>query len=125
MQHYKDENDKIYAYDSDDQMKRFNKVPLTPITEAEKDEILARKTEKPEPPQLRTLKTDVWQRCTVDEAEILDAALDQAPAKERRIWSDSLSIEHDSEYFATLKAQMESQFGEQRTAELLAPSDGV
>lgn len=71
-----------------------------------------------------TFKTDIWQRVTDEEAEILDAQLKQAPAKQRRMWDDSLSVEHSSDYYALLKSQMVNAFGEARTDQILAPSNG-
>ena len=69
-----------------------------------------------------TYKTDIWQRCTDDEANTLDTQLNQATAKQRRMWDDSLSIEHSSDYYALLRDQMITAFGELRTDEILAPS---
>ncbi|MCL7931678.1 hypothetical protein [Halomonas llamarensis] len=74
-------------------------------------------------PEYFTYKTDIWTRCTEDEAETLDAALSSAPAKQRRMWDDSLSVEHSSDYYTLLRGQMESVFGAARTAEMLAPSN--
>lgn len=72
-----------------------------------------------------TYKTDIWTRCTEDEAEILDARLEQAPARERRMWADSLSVQHASDYYTMLREQMEAEFGVERTAAILAPSTEV
>lgn len=69
-----------------------------------------------------TYKTDIWQRVTDEEAVTLDEQLKQAPPKQRRMWDDSLSVEHSSEYYGMLKQQMESVFGVERTAIILAPS---
>lgn len=80
--------------------------------------------EQAEIAQRFTYKTDIWQRVTEEEAEVLDAALNAAPAKQRRMWDDSLSVEHSSDYYVLLKAQMVGVFGEARTDEILAPSEG-
>lgn len=69
-----------------------------------------------------TYKTDIWKRVTEQEAEALDEALKAAPAKQRRMWEDSLSVEHSSDYYLLLKTQMVEAFGESRAGEILAPS---
>ncbi|MFH5927565.1 hypothetical protein [Roseomonas xinghualingensis] len=69
-----------------------------------------------------TWKSDVWRRCTPEEAAILDAALAQASVQERRLWDDSTQLEHDKSEFATLCDRMTAVFGAERTAVLLAPS---
>lgn len=69
-----------------------------------------------------TYKTDIWQRVTDEEAVTLDEQLKQAPPKQRRMWDDSLSVEHSSDYYALLREQMVQAFGEARTDEILAPS---
>ena len=77
----------------------------------------------PEPaPLIRTYKSDVWRRCTDDEAVTLDAALEAAPVRMRRLWSDCTILEHEDPDFADLRAQMEAVFGVTRTAEILAAS---
>ncbi|WP_129141544.1 hypothetical protein [Modicisalibacter coralii] len=81
---------------------------------------------EPQPePNYFTYKTDIWQRCTDAEAETLDGALSQATAKERRMWEDSLTIEHSSDYYDILRAEMIDRFGEARTDVILAPSSEV
>lgn len=81
---------------------------------------------EPEPvkPEYSTYKSDIWQRCTDAEAETLDGQLEQAPAKQRRMWNDAITIEHSSEYFSLLRDNMIEEFGEERTDEILAPSNG-
>lgn len=76
----------------------------------------------PAPAPLRTYKTDVWRRCTETEAETLDAALNTAPVKLRRLWADSTILEHESAEFSDLLAPMIAAFGAERAAEILAPS---
>lgn len=73
-------------------------------------------------PRPVTYKTDVWMRCTDDEAAYLTAALGQASPKMKGMWADCQQIEHSSPFFSTLRSQMGSVFGELRAAELLAPS---
>lgn len=68
-------------------------------------------------------KTDVWRRTTEEEAEVLDERIQNSSTKRRRMWEDSRSIEHDSDYFLVLRDQMVEAFGEKRTDELLYPSN--
>ena len=72
--------------------------------------------------QLFTYKTDIWQRATDTEAQAIDASINNSSVKQRRMWDDSLKVQHASPFFQTLRDQMIAQFGEQRADEILAPS---
>jgi hypothetical protein len=78
---------------------------------------------EPEPaPVLLTYKSDVWRRATDAEAEIINAALNAAPVRQRRLWDDSTILEHGADMWTPLRAQMVEAFGEARANEILAPS---
>ena len=80
-------------------------------------------TPAPEPaPLVRTYKSDVWRRCTDAEAARLDAALQAAPVRLRRLWDDCTILEHEAADFDELRDGMVAAFGEDRAAELLAAS---
>jgi hypothetical protein len=72
-----------------------------------------------------TYKTDVWMRCSEEEATVLDYALGPngpATPRMRRMWADCTQVEHNSPTFPVLMEQMAAAFGAPRAAELLAPS---
>lgn len=73
-------------------------------------------------PVLITFKTDIWRRCTQEEAELLDGQLATASVKLRRLWDDASRIEHSAPEFPILRSEMVNVFGETRTDEILAPS---
>jgi hypothetical protein len=80
----------------------------------------------PEPPVLEaeafTWKTDIWDRCTDDEASALDAGLQEAPVKERRMWDDANSVMHNNPLYITLRSTFAARFGEERADMIFAPS---
>lgn len=75
-----------------------------------------------EPMPFQVLKSAFWRRCTGPEAEALDAALNAAPARLRRLFSDSTILESNSEEWPDLMAGVAAVVGEARAAELLAAS---
>lgn len=77
----------------------------------------------PVPMPIRTLKSDIWRRCTDEEAEACDEALAAAPVRMRRLWNDSTIVEHESPEFALVRDFMVAAFGETRANEILAPSN--
>lgn len=120
MKHYADSSGQIYAFEEDGSQDHLITSDMQPIGY---EEVLERTKKEPPEPSYFTHKTDIWQRCTDDEAEQLDGQLEQAPAKQRRMWNDSITIEHSSEYFPILRDNMVEAFGEARTDEILAPSN--
>lgn len=79
----------------------------------------------PPPSPARTLKSDVWRRATEEEAGMMDALLNAAPVKLRRLWSDSTILEHASAEFAEVRGPITAAFGAERADVLLAPSPGA
>lgn len=78
---------------------------------------------EPEPvPSQRTYKSDVWRRCSETEAAALDAALAGSTAKLRRLWDDCTILEHEAPEWSLLAAGVAAVVGEERAAEILAPS---
>lgn len=74
------------------------------------------------PPVIRTLKSDVWRRCTDEEAEQLDARLAASPARLRRLWADSTILESNAPEYQLVRAAIAEELGEDRAAEILAAS---
>lgn len=73
-------------------------------------------------PPARTWKTDVWRRCTDAEVIASDQALKAAPVKMQRLWADSTILEHESPEFSMVWDFMVAAFGQDRAAQILAPS---
>lgn len=74
-------------------------------------------------PAYTTYKTDIWRRCTDEEAEAMEQALLAAPAKLRRLFNDATIIEHNSPEFVYLRAGIERAVGVDRADVILAPSN--
>ncbi|NVO13909.1 MAG: hypothetical protein HXX10_07720 [Rhodoplanes sp.] len=73
------------------------------------------------PPLTRLYKSTVWRRATDAEASTIDAQLQAAPARLRRLWDDSTVLDTDAAEFAALSAGFVAAFGQSRAGELLAP----
>ncbi|WP_424138153.1 hypothetical protein [Roseomonas chloroacetimidivorans] len=71
---------------------------------------------------VRTLKSDIWRRCTDEEAEALEAALNAAPVRLRRLFDDSTILESNWPEYEALRSGIVQAVGEERAAELLAAS---
>lgn len=78
----------------------------------------------------RTYKADIWHRMTDSEAEAVDQALSAPPGqsgvhpvKLRRLWEDSMYINHEGELFGVLMDIAKDILGEERALEVLAPSE--
>ena len=65
---------------------------------------------------------DLWRRTTDDEAEQIDAAMQQQPLRIRRIFNTASSYRSDDDLWPMLTGAAETLFGAVRAAELLAPS---
>jgi hypothetical protein len=79
-------------------------------------------TPEPVVPVLQTYKSDIWRRASDEEAEIIDAALNAAPVKQRRLWADSTILVHGADGWDAIRDQMVAAFGVERADEILAPS---
>lgn len=80
---------------------------------------------EPTEPKFYTVnKTDLWKRCTEDEAEILQAALAQASAKMQGVFNGATVLHSNDEFFPMLQAGISDAVGEERANEILAPSEG-
>lgn len=71
-----------------------------------------------------TLKTDLWSRCTVEEAPIVEEAiLNCGCDRKRLLFRDCLYIDHFSEEYSEIRERMEEALLDyERVAELLKPS---
>lgn len=67
-------------------------------------------------------RSDLYRRCTEDEAEKIDAALAQQPIRLRQIFGSVVTFRSDDELWPTLQTAAEGLFGKERAAELLAGS---
>jgi hypothetical protein len=75
----------------------------------------------PGPPVI-TFKADIWRRCTDVEADALDADLKAQPARIQRLFGDAQHIDHADPLFDLMRGAITARFGEERAAEILAPS---
>lgn len=77
----------------------------------------------PPPPVLtRIAKADVWRRLTEPEAVTLDAALQTAPLRLRRIFEAAQYLDTTDEDYPALRAGIVGALGEARADEVLAPT---
>lgn len=74
------------------------------------------------PKQLRTslYKTEIYERMSDGELDILDEALEGADRRTRLMWRDCLEVMVDSPLFPILQAQMTVAFGEDRAEAILS-----
>lgn len=95
---------------------------LVKITQAEADAI-AGPVSEPVPVPAITYKADIWRRCTDDEANLLDQALQVAPVRLRKLFEHALHVSHDDAQFAMLQQAITATLGAERAAVILAPSE--
>lgn len=67
-------------------------------------------------------KADIWRRCTDDEAATLDAALEQAPARLRRIFDGAQYLDTTDPDYPAIRDAVIAALGQTRAAVVLAPS---
>ncbi|KRA63138.1 hypothetical protein [Rhizobium sp. Root651] len=65
---------------------------------------------------------DLWSRMTNGEADQVGAAMEQQPFRVRRIFESANSYRSDHELWPLLQQIATTLFGEERAAEILAPS---
>ncbi|UXN69900.1 hypothetical protein N8A98_22275 [Devosia neptuniae] len=85
--------------------------------------ILDPEPEDPPAELTRIAKNAIWERATDDEAEQMEMVLAAQPVRIRRIYEGATHIDQAHELYALLNAAMTQLFGEDRAAELLAPTD--
>lgn len=68
---------------------------------------------------------DLWTRATEDEAEQIEASMNQQPVRLRNIFRTANSFRSDSQLWPLLRGIAAQLFGEERAAVLLAPSDSA
>ncbi|WP_434713001.1 hypothetical protein NMA58_08465 [Rhizobium sp. YTUHZ045] len=66
-------------------------------------------------------KSTPWRRMSDDEVADVDAAMQAAPLKQRRIYEAASYISTEDELFGTLKALLSAVLSPARAEELLAP----
>lgn len=66
-------------------------------------------------------KLALWTRLTDEEAETVDAAMADQPARLRGIWNSATEVRSDSEFFATLTAFLSAVLGDERATQVLQP----
>jgi len=71
-------------------------------------------------PPTTLAKADLWRRLTEEEAEVLDAALEAAPPRLRRIYEAAAYLDHSDADFPALRAGIASALGEARADAVLA-----
>ncbi|WP_157951542.1 hypothetical protein [Agrobacterium pusense] len=67
-------------------------------------------------------KLDLWSRMTDEEADQVGAAMDTQPFRVRKIFESANTYRADHELWPLLQQIANSLFGEERAAEILAPS---
>ena len=68
------------------------------------EEIAAIPPAPPAPELTKIYKHDIWDRCTDEEAAILDGLLKQQSPRLQRLWSDSLSLNKTDELYPMVYA---------------------
>ena len=68
-------------------------------------------------------KATFWRRCTDDEADAIDDAINIQPTKWRRIFNDATILDLDDPMMTVMRETMVRVFGEDRTDVLLAPTE--
>lgn len=76
----------------------------------------------PAPVFTRIPKAEVWRRLTDEEAETVDAALQAAPLRLRRVFESAQFLDTDDADYPALRAGVVAALGEQRADEVLAPT---
>lgn len=67
-------------------------------------------------------KTELWSRCSDEEADAIDEAIALQPTKWRRIFNDATILDLDDPMMAVMRETMNQIFGQPRTTVLLAPT---
>jgi hypothetical protein len=77
----------------------------------------------PAPPDVvRTSAVEFWRRCSDPETEIVEAGIEQLPARKRRMVNAASEFWSTDEYYGELKQFLIAAFGASRASELLAAS---
>ena len=74
-----------------------------------------------EPPTV-VFSVDLWSRMTNSEADLVDAAMAEQPFRIRKIFESANSYRSDHELWPLLVQIATTLFGEERAAQILAPS---
>ncbi|RZK44494.1 MAG: hypothetical protein EOO61_03615 [Hymenobacter sp.] len=70
----------------------------------------------------KTIKKDLWARVTDDEADAIETWLDSIGARDRRIFNDTMAIDHADDLYAKLTVAFNKMFGKDRADVILAMS---
>ncbi|AVH41806.1 hypothetical protein [Agrobacterium tumefaciens] len=77
-----------------------------------------------QPPSIPILyRVDLWSRLTEDEAEQVELAMASQSARVRNIFNSAASYRSDHELWSLLEETAVDLFGQDRAAEILAPSN--
>lgn len=69
-----------------------------------------------------TFKADIYRRCTNEEADAIETALNALPTRQRRLFEESQYLSHGDESYTALSTAAVELFGQERADELLATS---
>lgn len=69
-----------------------------------------------------TTKADLYRRCTEEEADEIEVALQAAPVRQRRLFESAQYLDHADEQFSAMFQALVTLFGAERAAVLLARS---
>lgn len=76
----------------------------------------------PPGPPVRTVKADIWRRCTDAEAETLSNLLAALPARKRNLYNDANFLDHADPFYAELYAAVAQAITPARADVVLAAS---
>lgn len=79
----------------------------------------------PAPAVTEVSKLTVFRRCTEDEADRIDGALQSTSTRNRQIFNSAQNFRSDAEEWQLLYSIASGLFGDERADELLAPDDPV
>ncbi len=110
---------KIFTFDAETGEKTERN--LTPEEIAELEASAPGPILLPEPVTV-VYSVDLWSRMTNDEADQVGAAMEEQPFRVRRIFESANSYRADHELWPLLVQIATTLFGEERAAQILAPS---
>ncbi len=70
-----------------------------------------------------TYKADVWRRATEAQAAVIDTELQKLDVRRRRMWDDSMYLDHSDELVAFFRTMLTQTFGATEANRILAPSN--
>lgn len=94
---------------------------MTPEEEAQREADQAAWEEAQKNAPYEVSKMVMWARMTDPEAETVQAAMLEQPARMQGIWAGASKVVSNSQFFGDLQAFLTGVLGEERAAQILAP----